>query len=558
MSILPSPLRRAPVSLALAVLACLIGLAIALLPRPQLVLVAGAALALAALAAILARPVLGLALALIVGPFQPLERVTLSLPLDSGQVALAVTLLACGFRWLASRSGSPPQRTAAHLRQALRGHRAVVYVLMAFVAVCLLSFFPAYDFRDWATECIKWLQIGAVALLVAGASDPARRGIIVGAILLSAAGQAVFGLIQADVRGFGPPEFRIRGTDAYRAYGTFEQPNPFGGFMGLTWPVAAAVAAWSWRRAWPSLRALVSSPRGQSAGQETTRLIFALAPALTATLVTALCLAALNASGSRGALVGAAAAAFAVVLSAFRRAWLWAGAALVLALALLGFDLVNIPPSLEAQLQWFNRPGVTFGVDVRNAHVTPITFSTIERLAHWQAAIRMIESSPWLGVGFGNYAAAYPAFRLLPWENALGHAHNYYLNLFAEVGVIGLSLYLALWAAIIIATWRVAQRCGLRALPSALCVGILGAWAHLTAHHLFDNLYVANMHLYVGAYLGLALAAGAEGKHGDESRAAGTQPRRIARRRGGMSAQLRARRQPADIATATSRPSLMA
>jgi hypothetical protein len=37
-------------------------------------------------------------------------------------------------------------------------------------------------------------------------------------------------------------------------------------------------------------------------------------------------------------------------------------------------------------------------------------------------------------------------------------------------------------------------------------VGILGAWAHLSVHHLFDKLYVANMHLYVGAYLGVVMA----------------------------------------------------
>jgi hypothetical protein len=28
----------------------------------------------------------------------------------------------------------------------------------------------------------------------------------------------------------------------------------------------------------------------------------------------------------------------------------------------------------------------------------------------------------------------------------------------------------------------------------------------LSVHHLFDKLYVANMHLYVGAYLGVVMA----------------------------------------------------
>jgi O-antigen ligase len=146
---------------------------------------------------------------------------------------------------------------------------------------------------------------------------------------------------------------------------------------------------------------------------------------------------------------------------------------------------------------------------VRGAHITPLTFSTIERLAHWQAAVRMTESAPWLGVGFGNYAAAYPEFRLMVWENALGHAHNYYLNIFAEAGAIGLLVYVVFWVTVIATTWRAARHAGLGTLDSGLCVGILGAWAHLTAHHVFDNLYVANMHLLIGAYLGFIIAASA-------------------------------------------------
>ncbi|MCS6846523.1 MAG: O-antigen ligase family protein [Anaerolineae bacterium] len=478
-------------SLPCIVAACLVGFVIALLPQTQLILLAAVTAALLVVGAIFAEPIVGLALALIVGPFQPLERVTLQLPLDSGQLVLALTLIAYSFRWLATR----------HF-PLIRPQPTIAITFIIFITVCLLSFFPARDFRDWVTECVKWLQIGVVALLVAGEEDPRKRWIVLGAILISAAGQAIFGLIQSDVRGFGPPEFRIRGTDAYRAYGTFEQPNPFGGFMGLTWPVAAALALWATAQLGSMLRD--SSPKhlARVSGAQRRMLLVLAASAL----VAALCVRALIASGSRGALAGAAAAGVALFLAWLQRPWRWVGGAFVLALTLLAFDVVNIPASLDAQLQYFSDPGSAFGLDVRNAHVTPITFSTIERLAHWQAALRMIESSPWLGVGFGNYAAAYPEFRLLPWENALGHAHNYYLNIFAEAGIAGLLAYLALWVAIIIATWRAARH-GHRALSSVICIGVLGAWAHLTVHHLFDKLYVANMHLLIGAYLGFVLAA---------------------------------------------------
>lgn len=473
-----------------------VGVAIALLPQPQLIGVGAFIAALLALAAILAEPVVGLALALVVGPFQPLERVTLQLPLDSGQIVLALALVGYAFRWLAARRFP-----------LVRPPPAIAAAFAVFLAVCLLSFFPARDFRDWATECIKWMQIGVVALLVASEADPRKRRIVLGAILISAAGQAAFGLIQADVRGFGPPEFRIRGTDAYRAYGTFEQPNPFGGFMGLTWPVAAALALWATAQVWSKWRAGCLRCSMRVAGRAHGPMLLLLA---VSALVAALCVRALVASGSRGALVGAAAAGAALFLASVRQPRRWVGGALVLALVAFALDLINPPASLEAQLQYFSDPSSAFGLDVRNAHVTPITFSTVERLAHWQAALRMVESAPWLGVGFGNYAAAYPAFRLLPWENALGHAHNYYLNIFAETGAVGLLAYLALWMTIVVATWQAARRKGIAAVSSALCAGILGAWAHLAVHHLFDKLYVANMHLLIGAYLGFVFAAVAE------------------------------------------------
>jgi O-antigen ligase len=190
-----------------------------------------------------------------------------------------------------------------------------------------------------------------------------------------------------------------------------------------------------------------------------------------------------------------------MLLVLLRRPGMWVAAAVVVVLTLVAFNVVDVPASLDAQLREFG------DVDVRDAHITPLTFSTIERLAHWQAAIRMTEASPWLGVGFGNYAAAYPDFRLLLWENALGHAHNYYLNILAETGLIGLLTYLALWATVIIVTWRAARQPATCNLQSAICVGILGAWAHLAVHHAFDNLYVANMHLLIGAYLGFVIAA---------------------------------------------------
>lgn len=160
--------------------------------------------------------------------------------------------------------------------------------------------------------------------------------------------------------------------------------------------------------------------------------------------------------------------------------------------------------------------------------VTDSNFSVIERLAHWIAALRMWEMSPWLGVGPGNYAAVYPQVRLARWEDPLGHAHNTYLNVLAENGLIGMFAYLALWAGVVV--WLICMRRRILRGPrenlgaqvssepgrasenpslewnAAVLLGVLGVVVHLSVHHLFDNLYVQGMYLHVALWLGTAVA----------------------------------------------------
>jgi O-antigen ligase len=158
-----------------------------------------------------------------------------------------------------------------------------------------------------------------------------------------------------------------------------------------------------------------------------------------------------------------------------------------------------LPASLTSRLA--DIAGLTTLTDVRGVLITEANFSILERLAHWQAAAAMAEAHPWLGVGLGNYSAAYPAYQLLNWPNALGHAHMIYLNVVAETGVIGLMAYLFLWIVIFGSTLHVIGRA--HGVQRGLALGLLGTWAHFSAHQVFDNLYVNNIHLTLGALLAL-------------------------------------------------------
>lgn len=223
-------------------------------------------------------------------------------------------------------------------------------------------------------------------------------------------------------------------------------------------------------------------------------------------------LAALFFSYSRGAWVGVAAALSVTALLALVRSKRAAMATLLLALAALvviGLGQINLVPNIIADR--FATVGDYFGFeDVRGVRVNDANFAIVERRAHWQAALGMFADSPVVGVGIGNYAAAYPKYALPKWPDPLGHAHNYYLNVLAEAGLVGFLPYMVLWTVIFIVVWRTAR--GLRGWQQGVAAGAFGALVALSIQNFFDNLFVHAMYIQVGLTLGMVQALRTRGE----------------------------------------------
>jgi O-antigen ligase len=490
--------------LLVSLLALICGTAIVLVPLTQLALLAAAIIALTVAGIIFAEPAIGMGLTLFFAPFGPLENIMFQLPVESGQVLLALTLAA----WLARMLYRRHLRARAGL---------LAWPLLAFVAVAVLSFFAARSFELWAKECVKWLEVLAVYVLVVSEvrARPHTLRFFVGAILISTLFEAALGIYQFGMRSTGPDEFAILGGRFYRSYGTFEQPNPFGGYMGLTWPFALGLALWAWRQVFRQ-RDKETREHGEANMMisASPHLPVFTAPqflmlAIVATLTAALAFVALVLSWSRGAWLGASVAAVLVLIVAARRPVAALGILVVIAMLVISLNLTDLlPASLRSRLTDFASEFTS--LDVRGVNVNDSNYAVIERLAHWQAAQNMILDRPYFGIGFGNYGAAYEQYRTLNWPIALGHAHNYYLNIFAETGVAGFIAYLVLWGMVFMRTLvAIARRDGRETSvprPSPvpyLALGLLGAWIHLSVHHLFDSLYVANIFLLIGVYFGL-------------------------------------------------------
>ena len=439
----------------------------------------------------LINPLFGLGLALLLGPFGALEAIVLGPSLlDSGQVALMLTFAA----WIG---------TGLARRRLLIPRTGFNIPWLLFILIAALSLLGAYSVPLGLVELLKWLEIGLIVWLILDmASDPERRPsgyaavmrLILATLLLVGLLQALIGIWQFGLRGDGPEHFLVLGR-FYRAYGTFEQPNPFGGYMNLiAFPalglLLGLLVAW-WSRRHGEQRVDYLTPRG---------LWFVLALLASAAASLAVIL-----SWSRGAWLGFLAGAAVLALFSTRRIALgMVVMATALAMAVGGLVLgaaTGFGPSqaIIDRLSGF-REEFTLG-DVRGVDINDANYSVIERLAHWQAAADMARDDLWTGVGFGNYGAAYDDYDLINFPDALGHAHNYYLNLLAEVGLPGLMAYVLFWLVLVGQSIRYAQRA---AWPErGIVVGLLAAWAALAVHHLVDKLYENNIYVHLGAMIGL-------------------------------------------------------
>ena len=462
--------------LALALGALGVGLLIVRAPLLEafiLLLIAGVAVG------SLLEPLVGVGAALLCGPLAAwLAAEVPQIPAQLGQGFFLLALAAWLLRKLSRRDvyiPTPP----------------LLWPLLGFMGVTLLSLWSPADlwmgFMEWA----KWGQLLLMFLLVYDRIQcresqprvmPERRSVALVAVIAGGAlFQAAVGVWQYGLRGDGPEHFAL-GEGLYRAYGTFEQPNPFGGFLGIVGALLAGL--------------LLTA--GLDARQKKRLPPAWVWPVGGAWLVVA---GGVYLSWSRGAWLGFGTALLALGVLLPRRG-LWG---IVLLTVLVGggiglYQTGRLPAPVASRLTGFL--AYTRFEDVRGAAINQTNYAVLERMAHWQTALEMWRANFWSGVGFGCYEAAYAEYHLINWPLALGHAHNYYLNLLAETGILGLGAYLLLIGTLFVRLWQATRR--LTGWQRGLALGLIGAWTQFSIHNLVDNLLVNNVHLYLGALLALA------------------------------------------------------
>ncbi len=445
------------------------GLMLASLPLPIAILAIGGGVL---LTLALITPLVALVALLVLSPLRTLVLTETTFVFDVGQIALA------GFLGIWFMRSMTAKRSFLIIR---RSSPLWVY-LGGFILITGLTGLTAVSVGAWLTEWLKWIIIAGIALLV---SSMRNWRWVLFALITSGIGHALVGLYTF-VGGSGADHLVINNR-FFRAFGTFGQPNPFGGMMGLIAPIALmAGIGYVWRFA--------TTHTHRRTRTDLLIGVYYLAGAGLMTL-------ALFGSWSRGAWLGFSLACC-VMLFFLPRGWMMR-LLVVFGLSLIGFGLWQsgtLPATITDRVQSATQELFTLS-DVRGVDITTDNYAIVERLAHWQAALNMAQHYPAFGVGFGNYDAAYHDNRLINWDLSLGHAHNYYLNVMGEAGIMGVSFYLVLLLGLFVMTIRVLQHPDPVARGTA--IGLLGTWVYLSTHSLTDNLYVNNIFIHFGIMLGI-------------------------------------------------------
>jgi O-antigen ligase len=109
------------------------------------------------------------------------------------------------------------------------------------------------------------------------------------------------------------------------------------------------------------------------------------------------------------------------------------------------------------------------------------------RIQIWRRTLRMISDHPARGVGLGNFQDVFESRYNIDVNDDLRrgvHAHNLWLQRFAELGLLGGAVYVALWVRIIGLCWRSA-----RERPGFLAFGVLLSIVAILGSNLTSNMF---------------------------------------------------------------------
>ena len=139
-------------------------------------------------------------------------------------------------------------------------------------------------------------------------------------------------------------------------------------------------------------------------------------------------------------------------------------------------------------------------------------FSTIttqgtawERVKLWQGTARMVKIHPVMGFGVNTYTKNFPKYKPENYPDAK-YTHNSYLHMAAEIGVVGVGIFIAFLLLLIISAAIVAKKLQ-RGIYRDLYLGLLAGVIGFLCHCFVDtHLYSVTLAVFIFLCLGLLAA----------------------------------------------------
>jgi putative inorganic carbon (HCO3(-)) transporter len=143
------------------------------------------------------------------------------------------------------------------------------------------------------------------------------------------------------------------------------------------------------------------------------------------------------------------------------------------------------------------------------------TYSIEQRITYWKAALEMVKDNPWFGVGWGAFEKAYPRYMILG-GYPVKLAHNNYLQVWAETGIVGLNAFVGMWLVFLYTFWKKMKPGAAGELRGITCGVGAGVIAFLSNSLVDFALYLPTLMYFVYALLGLLVAVPAENAEEDK------------------------------------------
>jgi O-antigen ligase len=303
------------------------------------------------------------------------------------------------------------------------------------------------------------------------------------AVLLFAASMGLFAILQ-----FASGARKIYGivdTPSGKLFGPYVDPDHFAGLLEMLIPVAVLYIAGQRRR-------------------------FSLEGSVLRVSAVTLALASLLLSGSRGGLL-AVSAEIAIATIALRQAGARSTqgrrfaltAAITLLAGLMLFAYVD-PGWAAKKLR-----------SVASVDKAWAAWAS-DRKSMALDALHMWRDHPILGVGLGDFETAYPRYQSFPSDDWIDHAHNDYVEAFAETGLVGALLILSALALFLRLAFRDWGH-PFRSPASWIRLGAALACCGMLVHSLFDfNLHIPANAAWFAVLAGIATSARASAATQDQ------------------------------------------